>query len=188
MRCQVLASPKNGYFVNDKCDNVFNAACGIRCKPGYYLKGSSLRICQEGGSWSGRTTECISKYKGSRLRICQEGHCHFILKRRTFLYAILRIDASIIFTLKMCWVFLISYIFISVKTCPALPRPKNGNMICDKDGFSFSTVCRFTCDTGYKLVGSRKRECLAIAAWTGINTRCRGIYLTLPFPWPDETY
>ena len=67
MRCQVLALPKNGYFVNDKCDNVFNAACGIRCKPGYYLKGSSLRICQEGGSWSGRTTECISKYKGSRL-------------------------------------------------------------------------------------------------------------------------
>lgn len=76
MRCQVLASPKNGYFVNDKCDNVFNAACGIRCKPGYYLKGSSLRICQEGGSWSGRTTECISKYKGSRLRICQEGLCY----------------------------------------------------------------------------------------------------------------
>ena len=77
---------------------------------------------------------------------------------------------------------LISYIFISVKTCPALPRPKNGNMICDKDGFPFSTVCRFTCDTGYKLVGSRKRECLAIAAWTGINTRCRGICPTLSFP------
>ena len=31
------------------------------------LKGSRLRICQDGGPWSGRTTECISKYKGSRL-------------------------------------------------------------------------------------------------------------------------
>ncbi|XP_063401402.1 sushi, von Willebrand factor type A, EGF and pentraxin domain-containing protein 1-like [Mytilus trossulus] len=135
MRCPALSAPRNGYFVNDKCDNVFNAACGIRCKPGYYLKGSSLRICQEGGSWSGRQTECI------------------------------------------------------MKTCPALPRPKNGNMICDKDGFSFSTVCRFTCDTGYKLVGSRKRECLAIAAWTGINTRCREITCRpLPFIKDGKVY
>ena len=52
--------------------------------------------------------------------------------------------------------------------------PKNGNMICSTDDFTFNTVCRFTCDTGYKLVGSRKRTCLAIAFWTGINTRCRG--------------
>lgn len=31
------------------------------------LKGSRLRICQDGGPWCGRTTECISKYKGSTL-------------------------------------------------------------------------------------------------------------------------
>ena len=65
-------------------------------------------------------------------------------------------------------------LFHPVKTCPPLPTPKHGNMICDRDDFSFSTVCRFTCDTGYKLVGSRKRECLAIAFWTGIPTRCKG--------------
>ncbi|KAK3090083.1 hypothetical protein FSP39_009008 [Pinctada imbricata] len=65
---------------------------------------------------------------------------------------------------------------LRLKTCPALPKPKNGNMICDRDDFSFSTECRFTCDSGYKLVGSRKRECLAISFWTGITTRCREIY------------
>jgi hypothetical protein len=43
------------------------------------LKGSRLRICQDGGPWRGRTTECISKYKGSRL--IRGGHCHFILKQ-----------------------------------------------------------------------------------------------------------
>ncbi|XP_053395851.1 sushi, von Willebrand factor type A, EGF and pentraxin domain-containing protein 1-like [Mercenaria mercenaria] len=121
LKCPALEVPKNGYFVNDKCKNVFNAACGLRCKPGYELRGSSLRICREDGTWSGTETECI------------------------------------------------------MKTCPALMTPKNGNMICTTDDFSFNTVCRFTCDTGYKLVGSRKRTCLAIAFWTGINTRCREI-------------
>ncbi|KAJ8305662.1 hypothetical protein KUTeg_016207 [Tegillarca granosa] len=121
LTCPALTPPKSGYFVNDKCSNVFNAACGIKCRPGYELRGSSLRICQEDGTWSGKETECI------------------------------------------------------MKTCPALPKPKNGNMICDRDDFTFSTECRFTCDTGYKLVGSRKRECLAIAYWTGITTRCREI-------------
>ncbi|XP_061166124.1 sushi, von Willebrand factor type A, EGF and pentraxin domain-containing protein 1-like [Saccostrea echinata] len=121
LRCPELKRPKNGYFVNDYCDSVFNAACGIKCKPGYELRGNSLRICQEDGHWSGETAECV------------------------------------------------------MKTCPPLPKPKHGNMICDHDDFSFSTVCRFTCDTGYKLVGSRKRECLAIAYWTGIPTRCKEI-------------
>ncbi|XP_021351273.1 sushi, von Willebrand factor type A, EGF and pentraxin domain-containing protein 1-like [Mizuhopecten yessoensis] len=121
LTCPEMTPPKHGYFVNDKCNNVFNAACGMKCKPGYELRGSSLRICQEGGVWSGTPTNCI------------------------------------------------------MKTCPALPRPKNGNMICSNDDFTFSTMCRFTCDTGYKLVGSRKRQCLANALWTGIPTRCREI-------------
>jgi len=59
--------------------------------------------------------------------------------------------------------------------------PKNGHMICNTDDFSFNTECRFTCDTGYKLVGSRKRMCLAIAFWTGINTRCRGESFTIRY-------
>ncbi|XP_055886163.1 sushi, von Willebrand factor type A, EGF and pentraxin domain-containing protein 1-like [Biomphalaria glabrata] len=120
-RCPELSPPKNGYFVNNKCNNVFNAACGLRCQHGYELRGSSLRICQDDGTWSGQPAECI------------------------------------------------------MKTCPSLPSPKNGHMICSSDDFSYSTVCRFTCNAGYQLVGSRKRTCLAIAYWTGIATICREI-------------
>ncbi|XP_048255629.1 sushi, von Willebrand factor type A, EGF and pentraxin domain-containing protein 1-like [Haliotis rufescens] len=119
--CPALDPPENGYFVNNKCNNVFNAACGLRCKPGYELQGSSLRICQENGTWSGVDASCVTK------------------------------------------------------TCPTLPVPKDGQMICSRDDFTFSTVCRFTCDNGYQLVGSRKRTCVAIAVWTGLPTRCREI-------------
>ena len=62
LKCPTLDPPKNGYFVNDKCKSVFNAACGLRCKPGYDLQGSGLRICREDGTWSGTDTSCISKY------------------------------------------------------------------------------------------------------------------------------
>lgn len=120
-RCPKLSPPKHGYFVNNKCHNVFNAACGLRCDPGYELRGSSLRMCRDDGTWSGSDAICI------------------------------------------------------MKTCPSLSPPKNGHMVCSSDDFSYSTTCRFTCDAGYKLVNSRKRDCLAISEWTGIPPRCIGI-------------
>ncbi|GAB1604660.1 hypothetical protein Ahia01_000747500, partial [Argonauta hians] len=121
LKCPQLPAPANGYFVNNKCTNDFNAACGTRCEPGFYLEGDSVRICQESGQWSGNTSRCLTKI------------------------------------------------------CPRLPTPKNGNRICSRGDFTFGTVCRFTCDIGYKLIGSRRRTCLAIAYWSGITTRCREI-------------
>lgn len=73
LRCPELQRPNNGYFVNDYCDSVFNAACGIKCKPGYDLRGNSLRICQENGQWSGETAECVSKHKAQFSACCKKG-------------------------------------------------------------------------------------------------------------------
>ena len=61
--CQLLACPKldppaNGYFVKQACSSVFNGACGIRCNGGYKLIGSSIRLCQENGTWSGEQATC----------------------------------------------------------------------------------------------------------------------------------
>ena len=61
-RCPTLSPPIHGYFVNNKCNNVFNAACGLRCEHGYELRGSSLRMCRDDGTWSGTDATCISEY------------------------------------------------------------------------------------------------------------------------------
>ena len=63
LSCQLLACPKlvpprNGYFVKHVCNSVFNGACGIRCNGGYKLNGSSIRLCQENGTWSGDEAQC----------------------------------------------------------------------------------------------------------------------------------
>lgn len=62
IKCPSLAIPNNGYFVQStECGNTVNAACGARCKSGYQLIGSSIRLCQENGTWSGIETECTCK-------------------------------------------------------------------------------------------------------------------------------
>lgn len=62
MQCPDLTPPENGYFVRNTCSNVVNAACGIRCNPGYTLQGSSIRLCGEDGTWSGGDAQCVSQY------------------------------------------------------------------------------------------------------------------------------
>lgn len=62
IKCPLLLPPKNGYFVKhagNGCGPILNTACGARCKSGYQLVGSSIRLCQEDGSWSGDETECL---------------------------------------------------------------------------------------------------------------------------------
>lgn len=67
--CPQLEPPENGYFVKHPtgCGHVLNAACGSRCKSGYQLVGSSIRMCQENGTWSGSTATCVCKYEASFL-------------------------------------------------------------------------------------------------------------------------
>lgn len=61
LQCPLLQPPENGYFVKhpNGCSNVLNAACGARCKSGYQLTGSSIRLCQEDGMWSGNEAKCV---------------------------------------------------------------------------------------------------------------------------------
>ncbi|MEE6459030.1 hypothetical protein FKM82_000515 [Ascaphus truei] len=63
VRCPELLSPENGYFIQNICNNHFDAACGMRCKTGFELVGSSIRLCQPNGLWSGSEATC-------RIRTC----------------------------------------------------------------------------------------------------------------------
>lgn len=64
LRCPMLQPPENGYFVKHPlgCDRVLNTACGARCKSGYQLIGSSIRLCQDNGTWSGVEAKCVREY------------------------------------------------------------------------------------------------------------------------------
>ncbi|CAH2293998.1 sushi, von Willebrand factor type A, EGF and pentraxin domain-containing 1 [Pelobates cultripes] len=67
VHCPELLPPENGYFIQNVCNNHFDAACGIRCKIGFELVGSSIRLCQPNGLWSGSQTTC-------RVQTCPKLH------------------------------------------------------------------------------------------------------------------
>ena len=56
-------------------------------------------------------------------------------------------------------------------SCGLLPEPRHGSVVCS-DGGTFGSTCRFSCETGYSLVGSKERSCEADHAWSGSQPFC----------------
>ena len=61
---------------------------------------------------------------------------------------------------------------LSVISCGDLPTPPNGNKIGTLTSYGATAI--FSCNTGYTLVGSRVRECMANGLWSGAEVRCLG--------------
>lgn len=54
--------------------------------------------------------------------------------------------------------------FFTVVTCPEQAAPSNGQISCTKSN-RFASVCRFTCDEGFRLNGKKKSNCRASGTW-----------------------
>uniref|UniRef100_A0A8C3I1H3 CUB and Sushi multiple domains 2 n=1 Tax=Chrysemys picta bellii TaxID=8478 RepID=A0A8C3I1H3_CHRPI len=57
-------------------------------------------------------------------------------------------------------------------SCGDLPTPPNGNRIGTLTIYGATAI--FSCNTGYTLVGSRVRECMANGLWSGTEVKCLG--------------
>lgn len=66
----------------------------------------------------------------------------------------------------------VTFCFLPVISCGRLSSPPNGNKIGTLTVFGATAI--FTCNTGYTLVGSHVRQCLANGLWGGSETRCLG--------------
>ena len=62
--CPSLTAPNNGMINCSVGDGGANhrGTCTVKCKTGYQLMGSSMRICGDDGSWNGTNATCIRKY------------------------------------------------------------------------------------------------------------------------------
>ncbi|XP_036084876.1 CUB and sushi domain-containing protein 1 isoform X1 [Rousettus aegyptiacus] len=67
-----------------------------------------------------------------------------------------------------------------VISCGSLSCPPNGNKIGTLTTYGATAI--FTCNTGYTLVGSHVRECLADGLWSGAETRCLAGHCGSPDP------
>ena len=70
----------------------------------------------------------------------------------------------------------IVYLSLLVIRCPSLPIPDNGVKTGCRDPLSerYGTICSFSCNVGYNLTGSSRRQCLENKTWSGTTSSCQG--------------
>ncbi|XP_072848120.2 sushi, von Willebrand factor type A, EGF and pentraxin domain-containing protein 1 isoform X1 [Pogona vitticeps] len=176
VHCPELHPPENGYFIQNVCNNYFNAACGIRCKTGFDLVGSSIRLCQPNGLWSGSETTC-------RVRTCpklfapQHGHINCSPTEISYGTVCLvtcddnyELEGNSKLTCQgnsqwdgkepKCVELL----------CPVLQKPEHVIIhpyICGLEPSKYGTVCGLSCPTGFLLSGVREElRCLTSGRWS----------------------
>ncbi len=188
--CPPLIAPDNGFFAGGSCTaNVLNAACGTRCRSGFRLEGSALRICLETGRWSGQEPKCAPKTcrplkrpRNGRLECHKDSNATTSLDNP-------QVDTECEFSCfkgfrltgshsRTClpvraWSGLPT--FCKPITCPRLRKPNYGEIYpsaCGRRRTRHGQRCAFACLAGFQLQGSALRECGGEGEWTGSSARC----------------
>ncbi|XP_046385384.1 sushi, von Willebrand factor type A, EGF and pentraxin domain-containing protein 1-like isoform X2 [Ischnura elegans] len=169
----------------DQCPNLtFKSTCGVRCKSGYTLIGSHVRVCGPNGHWTGHDASCVIK-KCPALQQPRDGivQCEQKLSSRRdnsslllgpkdgFLpNTICQFDCNPGYHLvgsakRTClpngiWDGL--QVYCKAKSCPSLPSLPHGKVfpptcIGRQHHSVIITSCLLVCDPGYVLWGVRDR-------------------------------
>ncbi|KAJ7383495.1 hypothetical protein OS493_027659 [Desmophyllum pertusum] len=173
--CGPLSVPINGSSSGDS--TVFPNSVQFNCDPGFILNGSTTRMCQPDGTWSGFQTLCSAVdcghpeplqngsiigehtvYPNFVTHICDEGF-------------ILRGSQKIQCQTNGTWSETSS--FCEAKDCGLLKVPLNGSIAGRET--TFPNEAKLSCDEGFILSGSTVRRCQANGSWSGIKTSCNAV-------------
>ena len=167
----------------------YEDTCSFTCNTGYELTCSDTRTCQSNGNWSGSDALCS---RGSLVSCSQT---LFILRtmcrRRVFSTPLVlgpqEKKGSGCVRLEVArWIHFIIPFYITsnnclIVFCSSLTDPYNGIINCslgDDGVHSYEDTCSFTCNTGYKLIGSVTRTCQSDGSWSCGDAMCsRGILM-----------
>ncbi|XP_067839671.1 sushi, von Willebrand factor type A, EGF and pentraxin domain-containing protein 1 [Heptranchias perlo] len=176
VQCPELQSPQNGYFIQNTCNNQYNSACGIRCKLGFDLMGSSIRLCQSNGHWSGLEPSCRVR-SCPRLRKTLHGSincstddtsyktvCHVTCNKGYMLEGRSKLTCLV----NMLWDGKEPRC-IEIR-CPAIQKPEGVMVsphICRKTAVKPGSVCQLSCRHGYRLSGvTEEVQCMSNGKWS----------------------
>ncbi|XP_023234733.1 sushi, von Willebrand factor type A, EGF and pentraxin domain-containing protein 1-like [Centruroides sculpturatus] len=180
IKCSQPSSIPHG---NVKWDNLnYGGIAMYECNTGYRLIGNVSRICQNNEHWSGLEPNCqplectkltnpnngwvqtnslmvgtLAKYG------CKEGYELTGPAIRTCL-----MNETWSSTIPSC----------HITSCFPLPAVKYGYIIGLK--FTFGSVVKYKCYTGYTLIGPAERSCLANKSWSGESPQCNPLNCPRP--------
>ncbi|XP_041840984.1 sushi, von Willebrand factor type A, EGF and pentraxin domain-containing protein 1 isoform X2 [Melanotaenia boesemani] len=173
--CPTLSLPENGFFVQNVCNNHFDAACGMRCQPGFELQGTSIRLCQADGTWSGTPASCrvrscppLSQPQHGFLQ-CSNGGASYKAECQVGCNRGYRLEGDSTLTCQANSQWSGPKPRCVEVRCPPIGTLKNillSPPVCGKRAVSPSFICLLTCRQGYSLQGNRKAVCLSSGNWT----------------------
>ncbi|XP_075853394.1 CUB and sushi domain-containing protein 1 isoform X2 [Microcebus murinus] len=191
--CGIPESPGNGSFTGNEF--TLGSKVVYECNEGFKLEAGqqAAAVCQEDGLWSnkGRPPSCkpvpcpsieaqlsehviwrlvsgsLNEYGAQVLLSCSPGY--YLEGRR-----LVQCQAN------GTWSGGEERPGCKVISCGSLSFPPNGNKIGTLTVYGATAI--FTCNTGYTLVGSHVRECLANGLWSGTETRCLAGHCGSPDP------
>ncbi|EGV97116.1 CUB and sushi domain-containing protein 1 [Cricetulus griseus] len=191
--CGIPEAPGNGSFTGNEF--TLDSKVTYECNEGFKLDASqqATAVCQEDGLWSnrGKPPTCkpvpcpsiegqlsehvlwrlvsgsLNEYGAQVLLSCSPGY--YLQGQR-----LLQCQAN------GTWNADEGRPRCKVISCGSLSFPPNGNKIGTLTVYGATAI--FTCNTGYTLVGSHVRECLANGLWSGSETRCLAGHCGSPDP------
>ncbi|XP_050014365.1 P-selectin [Alexandromys fortis] len=193
LQCREFSIPRKAQVT---CSDPFGAlkyqsVCSFSCDEGSLLVGASAISCLATGQWSGVPPECqditcpplLGPHNGTMTCIQPLGGstyksmCQFICDEGFYLSGPERLDCSPsghwTGTPPTC----------EATKCPGIFAPDQGSLDCSHDHgeFSIGSICRFSCNKGYELVGSTSVECTVSGRWSSPPPTCTGV-TSLPNP------
>ncbi|KAK7910339.1 hypothetical protein WMY93_015023 [Mugilogobius chulae] len=173
--CAPLYPPEHGFFIQNVCNNNYDAACGVRCQQGYDLQGTGIRLCQADGTWSGTPASChvrscpaLSRPQHGFLK-CSEGGASYRAECQVGCDRGYRLEGQSKLTCQANSQWSGSLPRCVEVRCPPLVNLKNlllSPPACGKRAVSPGAVCLLTCRQGFSLKGNRRAVCLSSGNWS----------------------
>lgn len=175
VHCPPLFPPENGFFIQNVCNNHYDAACGVRCQAGFDLQGTSIRLCQADGTWSGTPANCrvrscppLSRPQHGFLR-CSDGGASYMAQCQVGCERGYRLEGDSRLTCQANSQWSGPQPRCVEVRCPPIVTLKNilvSPPACGKRAISLGSVCLLTCRQGYTLQGDKKAACLTTGEWS----------------------
>uniref|UniRef100_A0ACB8F2Q0 Uncharacterized protein n=1 Tax=Sphaerodactylus townsendi TaxID=933632 RepID=A0ACB8F2Q0_9SAUR len=187
VKCHSLQGPEKGKMT---CSHpieefAYQSACDFTCDLGFALAGTKAIGCLETGNWSDFLPTCqvidcpkLDTPKNGGLN-CSHPHGDFTYSS----VCTFSCDAGFVQVgqEKLQCTALGRWTekppLCEVIDCPKLDTPKNGGLNCSHPhgDFAYSSVCTFSCDTGFVQVGQERLQCTALGKWTEKPPLCEAI-------------
>uniref|UniRef100_A0A8B9FSH8 p-selectin n=1 Tax=Amazona collaria TaxID=241587 RepID=A0A8B9FSH8_9PSIT len=185
--CPVLSAPDQGKLNCSHLhgDFAFGSMCVFFCQTGFALMGPESRECTAMGTWTGDSPRCeaitcpvLSAPDQGKLN-CSHLHGNFTFGSTCAFscqtgFALMGPESREC-TAMGTWTG--DSPRCEAVACPVLSAPDQGKLNCSHlhGNFTFGSICTFSCQTGFTLMGPESLECTAMGTWSGDSPRCEAI-------------